>query len=157
MSTSKRPPRVARYVRSKENDLSDQVTRFCGSFTFVVLHVVWFAAWIGVNELRSGHAFDPFPFGLLTLVVSLEAIFLSTFVLISQNRDAKIDNARALADFQTNVYAEVLAQLTAEHLGVDLDRVEAIVQQRLRDSDADGTPAGVPAPAAPGGAQLRRE
>ncbi len=157
MNRSKRRPVVARYVRAKENHLSDQVTRFCGSFTFVVLHLLWFGAWIGFNELWSGRAFDPFPFGLLTLVVSLEAIFLSTFVLISQNRSAKIDNVRALADFQTNVYAEVLAQLTAEHLGVDLDRVEAIVQQRLRDSDADGTPAGEPAPAAAGGAQLKSE
>ena len=65
--------------KSLENRVADQITRFAGSMTFVYLHVVWFAAWIG---LRVEH----YPFGLLTMIVSLEAIFLSTFVMISQNR-----------------------------------------------------------------------
>lgn len=64
--------------------LADAITAFSGSMRFVALHVIWFGAWILLNlfVLR----FDPFPFGLLTMLVSLEAIFLSTFVLISQNR-----------------------------------------------------------------------
>jgi uncharacterized membrane protein len=64
--------------------IADWITTFAGSMPFVGLHVAWFAAWIAVNLF--GPAFDPFPFGLLTMIVSLEAIFLSTFVLISQNR-----------------------------------------------------------------------
>src|SRR5436309_16142598 len=69
--------------KSLENRAADQITRFAGSMMFVYLHVVWFACWIG---FRVEH----YPYGLLTMIVSLEAIFLSTFVMISQNRaDAK--------------------------------------------------------------------
>ncbi len=66
-----------------QNRISDAITRFAGSMTFVYLHVIWFASWIGFGV-------EDYPFGLLTMIVSLEAIFLSTFVMISQNRaDAK--------------------------------------------------------------------
>lgn len=157
MSRSPHPPSFVRHVRAEEDRLSDLVTRFCGSFTFVILHALWFAAWIGFNELLPSKAFDPFPFGLLTMIVSLEAIFLSTFVLISQNRDAKTANNRALADFRTNVYAEVLSQLIAERVGVDLDLVETIVEQQLRDTDVDGTPVGEYMSKQPGDAPLGRD
>ncbi|HEX3287560.1 MAG TPA: DUF1003 domain-containing protein [Mycobacterium sp.] len=70
-------------ARDAQNRIADTITRFAGSMTFVYVHIIWFAVWIG---LRVEH----YPFGLLTMIVSLEAIFLSTFVLISQNRaDAK--------------------------------------------------------------------
>ena|SRR6187402_1547837 len=62
-----------------QDRLADSITRFSGSMSFVFLHVVWFAAWIGFGV-------EHFPYGLLTMLVSLEAIFLSTFLLISQNR-----------------------------------------------------------------------
>ena len=66
-----------------QNRIADRITAFSGSMLFVYIHIVWFASWIG---FRVEH----YPFGLLTMIVSLEAIFLSTFVLISQNRtDAK--------------------------------------------------------------------
>ena len=66
-----------------ENRVADAITRFSGSMTFVYLHIVWFGCWIGFGV-------EKYPFGLLTMIVSLEAIFLSTFVMISQNRaDAK--------------------------------------------------------------------
>jgi uncharacterized membrane protein len=66
-----------------ENRVADAITRFSGSMTFVYLHVIWFASWIGFGV-------EKYPYGLLTMIVSLEAIFLSTFVMISQNRaDAK--------------------------------------------------------------------
>ena len=66
-----------------QNRIADAITRFAGSMTFVYLHVIWFASWIGFGV-------EAYPFGLLTMIVSLEAIFLSTFVMISQNRaDAK--------------------------------------------------------------------
>jgi uncharacterized membrane protein len=66
-----------------ENRIADRITTFAGSMRFVYLHAIWFACWIGFRV-------EPYPFGLLTMIVSLEAIFLSTFVMISQNRaDAK--------------------------------------------------------------------
>ena len=67
----------------RENRIADQITRFAGSMTFVYIHIIWFGCWIGFGV-------EKYPFGLLTMIVSLEAIFLSTFVMISQNRaDAK--------------------------------------------------------------------
>ena len=66
-----------------QNRIADRITTFAGSMAFVYLHVIWFACWIGFGV-------EKYPFGLLTMIVSLEAIFLSTFVMISQNRaDAK--------------------------------------------------------------------
>ena len=74
-----------------QNRIADAITAFAGSMTFVYVHVVWFAVWIGFR-------LEDYPFGLLTMIVSLEAIFLATFVMISQNRaDAK---RQALADHQ---------------------------------------------------------
>jgi uncharacterized membrane protein len=82
-----RNPALVRHAderaRSVENRIADRITVFAGSMPFVYLHVVWFACWIALGV-------EPFPYGLLTMIVSLEAIFLSTFVMISQNRaDAK--------------------------------------------------------------------
>jgi uncharacterized membrane protein len=68
-----------RRAQSAENRIADAITQFAGSMPFVYVHVVWFTAWIGLGVER-------YPFGLLTMIVSLEAIFLSTFVMISQNR-----------------------------------------------------------------------
>jgi uncharacterized membrane protein len=65
--------------QSAENRIADAITRFAGSMPFVYVHVIWFAAWIILGVER-------YPYGLLTMIVSLEAIFLSTFVMISQNR-----------------------------------------------------------------------
>ena len=66
-------------AESIQNRLADTITRFAGSMAFVYVHVVWFTAWIGLRV-------EKYPYGLLTMVVSLEAIFLSTFILISSNR-----------------------------------------------------------------------
>jgi uncharacterized membrane protein len=66
-----------------QNRIADKITEFAGSMTFVYIHILWFGLWIGLGV-------EKYPFGLLTMIVSLEAIFLSTFVMISQNRaDAK--------------------------------------------------------------------
>ena len=90
-----------------QDRLADALTRFSGNMWFVYIHVVWFAWWIAQNEGWIGRRrFDPFPFGLLTLIVSLEAIFLSTFVLISQNRAATVANMRADLDLQIDLLAE---------------------------------------------------
>jgi uncharacterized membrane protein len=77
--------------KNLENRVADQITRFAGSMKFVYLHVVWFTAWIGLRV-------EQYPFGLLTMIVSLEAIFLSTFVMISQNRAD--EKRQVLADQQ---------------------------------------------------------
>ncbi len=75
---------------------------------FVYLHTFWFILWVVLNVGLIGlfGTFDPFPFGLLTLIVSLEAIFLSTFVMISQNRQANREEIRAELDYKTDVKAE---------------------------------------------------
>ena len=65
--------------QSMQNRIADRITAFAGSMTFVYIHIAWFACWIGFGV-------EDYPFGLLTMIVSLEAIFLSTFVMISQNR-----------------------------------------------------------------------
>src|SRR5688572_10860081 len=78
---------AARQERSLSDRLADAVARFCGSMIFVWVHVAWFGAWITFNSLPGLPHFDSFPFTFLTLVVSLEAIFLSTFIMISQNQE----------------------------------------------------------------------
>src|SRR5438105_3804015 len=73
--------------RSVHDRVADTITSFAGRMAFVYVHVVWFGMWILVNTGRGGvPAFDPFPYGLLTMIVSLEAIFLSAIVLLSQSR-----------------------------------------------------------------------
>ncbi len=80
-----------------QNRLADRITAFSGSMLFVYVHVLWFACWIGFGA-------EKYPYGLLTMIVSLEAIFLSTFVLISQNRaDAK---RQVIADQQWKTVQE---------------------------------------------------
>jgi uncharacterized membrane protein len=68
-----------RRAQSVQNRIADRITAFAGSMSFVYIHIVWFGCWIGFGV-------EDYPFGLLTMIVSLEAIFLSTFVMISQNR-----------------------------------------------------------------------
>jgi uncharacterized membrane protein len=110
-----------------QDRLADGLTRFSGNMWFVYVHVVWFGWWIAQNEGWVGHwRFDPFPFGLLTLIVSLEAIFLATFVLISQNRAAIVADMRADLDLQIDLLAEyevtqllLLIRGVGEKVGVD--------------------------------------
>ncbi len=77
-----------------QDKIADTITRFAGSMAFVFIHAVWFGTWIllnvGLINIPPPSNFNPFPFGLLTMVVSLEAIFLSTFILISQNTTATV-------------------------------------------------------------------
>jgi len=76
--------------RGLQDRIADAITSFSGRMVFAYMHIVWFGVWILLNTGSLGvRPFDPFPYGLLTMVVSLEAIFLSTFVLISQNRLSK--------------------------------------------------------------------
>lgn len=87
---------------------ADWIAWFSGSMPFLTLNTVWFLAWIWINSFDVGiRQFDPYPFGLLTMIVSLEAIFLSIFVLISQNRQAEKDRVRSNIDYEVNVKAEM--------------------------------------------------
>lgn len=117
-------------ARKPDERISDLITRFSGSTLFVFLHIIWFGLWIllniGLIHLPYISEFDPFPFGLLTMIVSLEAIFLSTFVLISQNRMSALSEKRAELDLQVNMLAEQKAAKTLElleHIAQQLDSV----------------------------------
>jgi len=116
----------ALHQRTHADRVSDAVTKFSGSTAFVVIHVIWFLIWIVWNT--GPHAFDRFPFELLTMIVSLEAIFLSTFVLITQNRMTKQADKRAHLDLQINLLAEEemtlvlrLLRRICAHLKIELD------------------------------------
>ena len=105
--------------------VADRITRFCGSMPFVWVHVIWFFGWIVGNTVLPIKAVDPYPFSFLTLVVSLEAIFLSTFIMISENRQERIDERRSHLDLQINLLAEQestktlrLLEMIAKHLGI---------------------------------------
>jgi len=97
---------AAKQDRTRSDLVAEAVANFCGSMTFVWVHVVWFGAWIIINVAPGITHIDPFPFTFLTLVVSLEAIFLSTFILISQNHDTKISERRNHLDLQINLLSE---------------------------------------------------
>ena len=85
--------------------ISDRITQFCGHIFFIYIHIVLFGIWIFYNNIAD-NPFDPYPFGMLTLVVSLEAIIISSFILVSQNQQGEITNLRAEADYQTDLKAE---------------------------------------------------
>lgn len=134
----------SRIGMSASDRLADLATNFSGSMVFVLVHALWFGTWIAVNLLPGISHFDGFPFGLLTLIVSLEAIFLSTFVLISQNRQALAADRRAKVDLQVNVIAEhevtKLIQLVTEmhdHLGIARDHDPELKQMQSRTYISD--------------------
>jgi CRP/FNR family cyclic AMP-dependent transcriptional regulator len=110
---------------------ADWIAEFSGSIPFLMLHVVFFAVWIGLNvNWLPGWTppmFDPFPFGLLTMVVSLEAIILSVFVLLSQNRQAAKDHIRSDVEYEVNLKAE----LEVAELHQKIDRLHAETLGRL--------------------------
>lgn len=117
--------------RTKIDIAVDWVADFSGSLSFLFLHIVWFVVWIGLNVgplARTGAGgFDPFPFGLLTMTVSLEAIMLSVLVLLSQNRQIARDRVRNEIEYQVNLSAE----LKVAHLHEKIDKLQVDVLQSL--------------------------
>ncbi|MGQ0793254.1 MAG: DUF1003 domain-containing protein [Deltaproteobacteria bacterium] len=107
------------------NRIADKIAAFSGSKVFLLIHVFWFSLWTFGNTILGGRAFDPFPFGLLTMIVSLEAIFLSIFVLVSANRQSEKDRVRADLDYQVNLKAE--AEIMRLHGKIDL------IQSRIQN------------------------
>lgn len=117
--------------RTIQERLADAITDFSGRMAFVYFHVVWFGVWITLNlGLLGLKPFDPYPFGLLTMIVSLEAIFLATFVLISQNRLSAEADRRADLDLQIGL-------LTEYELTRALKMLDAIQDKMGIDNDTD--------------------
>jgi uncharacterized membrane protein len=115
--------------RTKVEKAADWIAAFSGSIPFLALHGVWFAAWIIINlNLIPGLVpFDPYPFGLLTMVVSLEAIVLSVFVLLSQNRQVEKDHIRADIEYEVNLRAEI----EINHLHTKVDQLGSEILTKL--------------------------
>lgn len=101
----------AKSLRSRSflTQIADDLTSICGSTPFLILHIIFFASWIVINVGLVDtiiKPFDPYPFGFLTLVVSLEAIFLAIFILVSQNRSSYISTIRDEVHLGVNLIAE---------------------------------------------------
>ena len=99
--------------RSAGDRIADRIASFVGSWPFIYIHIVWFGFWIL-------YPVEQFPFGLLTMIVSLEAILLSTLIMMSQNRQAERDRRQAENDYRTNVEAK----LEIEEIQRRLHRIE---------------------------------
>jgi uncharacterized membrane protein len=123
-----------RGVAHAQHRVADAISAFAGSIPFIYVHVLWFTLWVAINLGALGRAreFDPFPFGLLTMVVSLEAIFLSTFILITQNRQEAKSELRAEFDFRNNVRGEIWAAHIGQALGLDAQHVEEVVRRTVQ-------------------------
>ncbi len=123
-------------LKQTQDRAADAVTRFAGSLNFVYLHSVWFGVWVlfNVGLLGATLQFDSYPFGLLTMIVSLEAIFLSTFVMVSQNRQAMRTEVRGQLDFETNLRSEVWSLHIGQALGIDPEHVEAVVAKAIEQA-----------------------
>jgi uncharacterized membrane protein len=115
--------------RTTVQKTADWIAEFSGSIAFLVLHIILFTAWIVLNLgwIPGVPIFDPFPYGLLTMSVSLEAIFLSVFVLLSQNRQAAKDRIRSDIEYDVNLKAE----LEIAHLHEKMDHLTAEMARRL--------------------------
>lgn len=122
--------------RSLADRVTDAIANFAGSMTFVLMHAAGFGLWFFLNAGIIIEPFDPYPYQFLVLWVSLEAIFLSTFVLMKQNRMGQRAEQRSHLDLQINILAEremtlvlqMLQRITA-HLGVDDDMMKREVEQ----------------------------
>lgn len=124
---------AANEQRTASDRVARMIARFCGSMTFVWVHVIGFGGWIALNLIPGVTHIDPFPFTFLTFIVSLEAIFLSTFILISQNQDTRISERRNHLDLQINLLSEqentkmlAMLQAIAEKVGAEFEPDEDV-------------------------------
>ena len=135
----------ADHERSVQDRIADAITSFSGRMGFVYVHIVWFGLWILLNTGRVGvRMFDPFPYGLLTMIVSLEAIFLSTVVLISQNRLSGEIERRADLDLHIGLLTEheltrALQMLDAiqRKMGIDDDEASELADLEMETRPED--------------------
>jgi uncharacterized membrane protein len=124
--------------RTTADRISDVIAGFVGSIPFVVLHLIWFGIWVTINigGVASRWRFDPYPFALLCMLVSLEGVLLSTFVLIKQNRMGKRADHRSHLDLQVNLLAEKevtkilqMQRLICRRLGIEEAEADAEVAE----------------------------
>ena len=129
--------------RTSSERVSDLIVKFIGSMNFVVLHLAFFLIWFAVNTgLVPGiQPFDPFPFGIMTLIVSAEGVFLAIFILISQNRMTRLADQRAHLNLQISLLSEkeatkmlLLLQEVHQHLGLGEIQDEE-TKQLVQDTD----------------------
>jgi len=132
--------RLMRQLHSVEGKIAEKISDFAGSMGFVYFHAVWFTLWIlgGEGLLRPYiNKFDPFPYGLLTMIVSLEAIFLATFIMINQNRQVLVDEYRELEEEQEELEEEreqEELEEEVEDIQKDLDDIKnaiSFIQQKV--------------------------
>lgn len=128
--------------RSLLTQLSDDLTEICGSTPFLIFHIILFSSWILVNTgiIPGAIPFDPFPFGLLTMVVSLEAIFLAIFILVSQNRSSLVNTLREEVHLRVNLIAEEEITKTLEVLAeirkaVGIKKADPELEEMLQRTD----------------------
>jgi len=137
--------RKAAGERGLQDRIADVITSFSGRMIFAYVHIIWFVVWILLNTGSFGvPPFDPFPYGLLTMIVSLEAIFLSTFVLISQNRLSQDAEHRADLDMHIGLLTEheltrVLQMLDAiqDKLGIENDQDSELADLEMETRPED--------------------
>lgn len=113
--------------RTRVMRVADWIADFSGSLPFLFMHLGFFALWIGWNTMIQSEAFDAYPYGFLTLVVSLEAIILSVFVLLSQNRQVAREKVRSDIEYDVNLKAE----MQIAHMHEKVDGLYSEVQKRL--------------------------
>jgi len=126
--------------RSLGERVSDVITRFIGTMSFAVFHLLLFGVWFSVNlGWTPFKPFDPFPFGILTLIVSAEGVLLAIFVLVSQNRMGRQANQRAHLNLQIDLLAEQettqllqKVQRLLEHFGIEADRAAEVLSQETQ-------------------------
>jgi uncharacterized membrane protein len=125
-----------KHAREVQDNVSDRITGFAGSLSFVYLHILWFIIWVALNVglIGASFQFDEYPFGLLTMIVSLEAIFLSTFVMVSQNRQAARANIRSQVDFESNLQSLIWLVHLAHKSNVDVAHVDKLCAEAIAES-----------------------
>ncbi len=131
--------------RTKFEVLADKLTSLFGSIHFLTLNILIFLVWISINigVIPTVSPFDPFPFGLLTTIVSLEAIILAILVLISQNRASQVDDLREEIDLQVDIITEQeltklihMTSILMEKNGIDLSRDKEL-QEMIKPTNVD--------------------
>lgn len=114
-------------IMKRQDKVFNRIAQFAGDMRFVYYHALFFAIWIIINIIIPD-AWDPYPFIFLTLVVSLEAIFLATFVLINQNKDARRSEHRERLDLQVDQRAEV----EIHDIKKQLSEIKSILEEKQR-------------------------
>jgi uncharacterized membrane protein len=129
--------------RSRSERIGDAFTRVMGSLGFVVAHAIGFIVWFSINLgwIPGVEPFDPFPFGILTLIVSAEGVFLAIFVLLSQNRMSRLSSQRAHLNLQISLLAEQETtkllqnvQRIADHLGIEESVRDKVVERLSQET-----------------------